>query len=103
MLDVGATLNATAEDLVSFAVMGSAYAKIISDNPDPRVALLSNGTEPNKGTANIVEAHRILSMMSTVNFAGNVEGLDIPRGTVDVIVCEGFLGSALVGLAKKGP
>lgn len=100
MLDVGATLNATAEDLVSFAVMGSAYAKIISDNPDPRVALLSNGTEPNKGTASIVEAHRILSTMSTVNFAGNVEGLDIPRGTVDVIVCEGFLGNVVLKMLE---
>jgi len=100
MLDVGATLNATAEDLVSFAVMGSAYAKIISDNPDPRVALLSNGTEPNKGTPNIVGAHAILSQMSTVNFAGNVEGLDIPRGTVDVIVCEGFLGNVVLKMLE---
>ena len=100
MLDVGATLNATAEDLVGFAVMGSAYARIISDNDSPRVALLSNGTEANKGTAAIIEAHAKLLTMDTVNFAGNVEGLDIPRGTVDVIVCEGFLGNVVLKMLE---
>lgn len=100
MLDVGATLNATAEDLVGFAVMGSAYARIISDNDNPRVALLSNGTEPNKGTAAIIEAHQILRGMPNLNFAGNVEGLDIPRGTVDVIVCEGFLGNVVLKMLE---
>lgn len=100
MLDVGATLNATAEDLVGFAVMGAAYARIISDNDNPRVALLSNGTEPNKGTAAIVEAHSRLKGMPGLNFAGNVEGLDIPRGTVDVIVCEGFLGNVVLKMLE---
>ena len=100
MLDVGATLTASAEDLVGFAVMGSAYANIISDNPTPQVALLSNGSEPNKGTPSIVEAHRILSTMSNIHFAGNVEGLDIPRGTVDVIVCEGFLGNVVLKMLE---
>ncbi len=100
MLDVGATLNATAEDLVGFAVMGSAYASIISDNPTPRVALLSNGTEPNKGTPAIREAHAILAELKTIEFAGNVEGLDIPRGTVDVIVCEGFLGNVVLKMLE---
>jgi len=100
MLDVGATLNASAEDLVGFAVMGSAYARIISDNDSPRVALLSNGTEPTKGTPAIVQAHRILSGMPGLNFAGNVEGLDIPRGTVDVIVTEGFLGNVVLKMLE---
>jgi glycerol-3-phosphate acyltransferase PlsX len=100
MLDVGATLNATAEDLVGFAVMGSAYARIISDNEAPRVALLSNGTEPTKGTADIVAAHAMLAKMDTLNFHGNVEGLDIPRGTVDVIVCEGFLGNVVLKMLE---
>jgi glycerol-3-phosphate acyltransferase PlsX len=100
MLDVGATLNATAEDLVGFAVMGSAYASIISDNPAPRVALLSNGSEPNKGTPAIREAHRMLAEIQSIDFAGNVEGLDIPRGTVDVIVCEGFLGNVVLKMLE---
>ena len=100
MLDVGATLNATAEDLVGFAVMGSAYARIISDNPKPAVALLSNGTEANKGTEAIKAAHKLLVNHPSVNFAGNVEGLDIPRGTVDVIVCEGFLGNVVLKMLE---
>ncbi len=100
MLDVGATLTATAEDLVGFAVMGSAYARIISNNESPRVALLSNGTEANKGTPPIVEAHKRLASMSTINFVGNVEGLDIPRGTVDVIVTEGFLGNVVLKMLE---
>lgn len=100
MLDVGATLTATAEDLVGFAVMGAAYARIISDNDAPRVALLSNGAEPNRGTPAIVEAHQALRASSALNFAGNVEGLDIPRGTVDVVVCEGFLGNVVLKMLE---
>ncbi|MEC7947747.1 MAG: phosphate acyltransferase PlsX [Myxococcota bacterium] len=100
MLDVGATLHATAEDLVGFAVMGSAYANIISDNPEPRVALLSNGAEHNKGTEAIIGAHARLRDLGSVNFHGNVEGLDIPRGTVDVIVCEGFLGNVVLKMLE---
>jgi glycerol-3-phosphate acyltransferase PlsX len=100
MLDVGATLNATAQDLVGFAVMGAAYAQVISDNPAPQVALLSNGTEPNKGTEAIRGAHQQLKNMPGICFAGNVEGLDIPRGTVDVIVCEGFLGNVVLKMLE---
>lgn len=100
MLDVGATLDATAEDLVGFAVMGAAYARVISDNENPRVALLSNGTEANKGPASIVAAHAVLSELPGIHFHGNVEGLDIPRGTVDVIVCNGFLGNVVLKMLE---
>jgi len=100
MLDVGATLHATAEDLVSFAVMGSAYAHIISGTISPKVALLSNGSEPNKGTDEIKAAHQTLLNVSGLNFHGNVEGLDIPRGTVDVIVCGGFLGNVVLKMLE---
>jgi len=99
MLDVGATLNATAEDLAAFAVMGSAYSSIISAIDAPRVALLSNGTEPNKGTEAIVAAHQLLKGGS-LNFAGNIEGLDIPRGTADVVVCDGFLGNVVLKMLE---
>lgn len=100
MLDVGATLTATAEDLVSFGVMGSAYAHIISGTVSPKVALLSNGAEPNKGTPEIKAAHQRLSQLQGLNFHGNVEGLDIPRGTVDVIVCSGFLGNVVLKMLE---
>jgi glycerol-3-phosphate acyltransferase PlsX len=100
MLDVGATLHCTAEDLVALAVMGSAYSRIISDVERPRVGLLSNGSEPTKGTPEIVEAHKRLCTLETVEFAGNVEGLDIPRGRVDVIVCEGFVGNIVLKMLE---
>jgi len=100
MLDVGATLNCTAADLAAFAVMGSAYSRVVSDIERPRVALLSNGAEPTKGTPAIVEAHALLSQLDSVEFVGNVEGLDIPRGTVDVVVCEGFVGNIVLKMLE---
>ncbi|MGQ0505109.1 MAG: phosphate acyltransferase, partial [Myxococcaceae bacterium] len=93
ILDVGATVEATSEDLVAFAVMGSAYARIISKNPSPSVALLSNGLEPQKGPPRVVEAHALLQRHPGLRFIGNVEGVDIPKGTADVIVCDGFVGN----------
>ena len=93
LLDAGATLRVTAADLTGFALMGAAYASIVSQNGHPRVALLSNGHEPTKGTPEIVEAHRILTEVEGIDFIGNIEGVDIPRGTADVIVCDGFTGN----------
>jgi len=99
ILDVGATLQATPEDLVAFAIMGSAYSSVVSEIERPRVALLSNGTEANKGTDNIVAAHRLLAE-GPLAFAGNVEGLDIPKGTADVVVCDGFLGNVVLKMLE---
>lgn len=100
LLDVGATLGATADDLVSFAVMGSAYAKLVTEVAAPRVALLSNGAEPNRGTPAIVEAHGRLVTHPAVHFLGNVEGIDIARGTADVVVCDGFLGNVVLKMLE---
>ena len=100
LLDVGATLSASARDLVTFAIMGSAYASAISSNPAPTVALLSNGTEAHKGPPEVVGANRILAGLSDVNFAGNVEGLDIPRGSVDVVVTNGFMGNVVLKMLE---
>jgi len=99
MLDVGATLTASPEELVGFAVMGAAYSSVVSEVEDPRVALLSNGTEANKGTPEIVAAHALLAD-SPLRFVGNVEGLDIPQGTVDVVVCSGFLGNVVLKMLE---
>lgn len=100
MLDVGATLSCSADDLVAFAVMGTAYSRIISSIERPRVGLLSNGAEPTKGTPAIVDAHARLAELDSVEFVGNVEGVDIPRGTVDVIVCEGFVGNIVLKMLE---
>ena len=100
ILDVGATVDATADDLVAFAVMGAAYAQIISKNPRPTVALLSNGTEPSKGPPRVVEAHSKLLSGHSFEFIGNVEGVDIPKGTADVVVCDGFVGNVCLKLLE---
>jgi glycerol-3-phosphate acyltransferase PlsX len=99
MLDVGATLQADADALVGFAKMGAAYSSIISEIVSPRVALLSNGSEPGKGTAAIVDAHARLAA-SSLNFLGNIEGIEIPKGTADVVVCDGFLGNVVLKLLE---
>lgn len=96
ILDAGLTLEPTADDLVAFAIMGSAYARVISKNPRPKVALLSIGSEPTKGTAAIVEAHTRLAKNTQLDFLGNVEGMDIPRGTADVVVTGGFVGNIVL-------
>ncbi len=100
ILDVGATVEAAADDLVAFAVMGAAYAKIISKNASPTVALLSNGAEPTKGPAAVVEANRRLANRPGIRFVGNVEGVDIPKGTADVVVCDGFVGNVCLKMLE---
>lgn len=100
ILDVGATVDATAEDLVAFGVMGAAYAKVISKNPSPSVALLSNGTEATKGPPRVVEAHARLLAMPNLRFIGNVEGVDIPKGSADVIITDGFVGNVALKMLE---
>ena len=90
LLDVGATVRCEADELVQFALMGSAYARRISKVPSPRVGLLNMGREATKGGDVLVEAHRRLRALPSVNFVGNVEGNDLVRGRADVIVCEGL-------------
>jgi glycerol-3-phosphate acyltransferase PlsX len=99
ILDVGATVGTAPEDLVGFALMGSAYSSIVSEIMAPRVALLSNGSEATKGTPSIVAAHARLRQ-GPLNFVGNVEGLDIPKGTADVIVTDGFLGNVVLKMLE---
>ena len=100
MLDVGATLKADADTLVAFAHMGSAYASRISSNTRPRVALLSNGEEAYKGTPAIIEAHQRLLQDPHLEFIGNVEGIDLPRGTADVVVTDGFTGNIVLKMIE---
>ncbi len=100
ILDVGATVDVAAADLVAFAKMGSAYAQCISRNSRPRVALLSNGEEAYKGRPAIIEAHRLLRDDPRINFIGNVEGVDLPRGTADVVVTDGFTGNVVLKMLE---
>jgi glycerol-3-phosphate acyltransferase PlsX len=100
ILDAGLTLDVDADTLEAFAVMGSAYAARISKNARPSVALLSNGSEPNKGTEAVVQAHARLKARSDLHFVGNVEGTDIPKGTVDVVVTGGFVGNIVLKMLE---
>ena len=101
LLDVGANTSCRAEHLVQFAVMGSAYAAGISKVERPSVGLLNIGEEAGKGDALLQEAHAALAEAPGINFAGNVEGRDVPLGKVDVIVCPGILGNVVLKLLES--
>jgi len=96
LLDVGANIDCHAYQLVQFALMGSYYAGSVLGCANPRVALLSNGTEQSKGTDVIRSAAVALSQIPKINFIGYAEGNDIARGKADVIVCDGFSGNVLL-------
>lgn len=100
ILDVGATLRAEPEDLLTFGMMGSSYARIVSSNEKPKVALLSNSRESTIGPKEVVEAYELMSAHPTLNFYGNIEGHEIPRGLADVVVCEGFAGDIAIKILE---
>jgi glycerol-3-phosphate acyltransferase PlsX len=103
VLDLGANVNCTAEQLVQFAAMGSALVASIDGIERPTVGLLNIGEEDIKGNDVVKEAAELLKA-SSLNFVGNVEGDDIYKGTSDVVVCDGFVGNVLLktseGLAQ---
>ncbi len=92
MLDLGANVDSCAEHLFQFAVMGSVLTSAVDNLEHPRVGLLNIGEEEIKGNERVKEAARLL-MESDINYVGFVEGDDIYRGTVDVVVCDGFVGN----------
>lgn len=94
VLDVGANVDCKAEHLFQFAVMGEAYAKQIMKISNPKLGLLSNGEEDSKGNEATKEAFDMLSKLDS--FIGNVEGNQIFDGSVDVIICDGFVGNILL-------
>lgn len=95
LLDAGANVDCKPHHLLQFGVMGYIYAKKILGIPDPRVGLLSNGEEETKGNETTLAAFPLLKNAG-INFIGNVEGRDIFRGTVDVVVCDGFVGNIVL-------
>lgn len=96
MLDVGATLHCTVNQLVSFAIMGTQYLKGILGVDSPRVGLLNIGEEETKGHSVLVETNQALRHLKSINFIGNVEGKDILRGVAEVIVTEGLTGNVVL-------
>src|SRR5437867_5888071 len=102
-LDLGANVNCTPEQLVQFAVMGSALVAAVDGIERPTVGLLNIGDEDIKGNDVVKETAELLKA-SGLNFHGNIEGDDIYKGTTDVVVCDGFVGNialkASEGLAQ---
>lgn len=96
MLDAGANVDCKPYHLVQFAHLGHIYAQDLMGRESPRVGLLNIGEEPGKGDELAVAAHELLAGDTGLNFVGNVEGREIIRGDVDVIVCDGFVGNALL-------
>lgn len=92
MLDLGANVDSDAEILVQFAVMGSALTSAVDNIAQPTVGLLNIGEEEMKGNEQVKEAARLL-VQSELNYVGYIEGNDIYAGTVDVVVCDGFVGN----------
>ena len=99
VLDLGANVDCTPEHLLQFAVMGSALVAAVEGKPEPLVGLLNIGEEAIKGSEVIKRAGELLRAAGEagqINFHGNVEGNDIFKGTVDVVVCDGFVGNVLL-------
>jgi glycerol-3-phosphate acyltransferase PlsX len=100
VLDSGANVDCSADELVQFARLGTVYAEDILGRENPGVGLLSIGEEAEKGNAVVKEAHQLLQSAG-LNFLGNVEGRDLPtgqcdRGPIDVVVCDGFVGNVVL-------
>jgi glycerol-3-phosphate acyltransferase PlsX len=95
LLDAGASVSADARQLVQFAVMGEVYARVLSGAIRPRIGMLSNGQEESKGTEATRAASAVLRE-SSLNFVGYVEGRDVCSGAADVVVCDGFVGNAVL-------
>lgn len=100
VLDVGANVDPKPHRLREFAVMGHFYAQEILRTPSPRVGLLSVGEEATKGSELTKEVFKVMQTTG-VNFVGNVEGRDVFQGSVDVIVCDGFVGNAMLKSAES--
>lgn len=113
LIDCGANVDARADHLVQFAKMGSIYMEHVLGVKKPKVAIVNIGAEDEKGNALVKETLPMLRECTGINFVGSIEARDIPKGDVDVIVCEAFVGnvilklyeglsSTLIGVIKKG-
>lgn len=100
LLDAGATIDCKPRNLVQFAVMGSVYSQYLLEIDNPKVGILSLGTEEIKGTVLTREAYKILQK-TQLNFIGNVEGSDLFSEKVDVVVCDGFLGNVALKVCES--
>ena len=96
LLDSGANVDSKPEHLVQTGIMASLYAEHVLKIKNPSVALLNIGEEETKGNEQAKETYKRLKELTTINFAGNAEGRDIPRGVFDVVICDGFVGNVVL-------
>lgn len=99
LLDAGANVDVTPENIVDFAKMGSLYqSKVIGTN-NPRVAIINNGEEEGKGNSLVKSSIKLLEK-EKINFTGSIEGRDIPFGKADVFLCDGFVGNVILKVTE---
>lgn len=96
LLDSGANVDSKPEHLIQSGIMGSLYAEHVLNINKPSVALLNIGEEETKGNELVKETYQLLRGLKSINFAGNAEGRDIPRGVFDVVICDGFVGNVVL-------
>lgn len=94
--DVGANISPKPKHLQQYAIMAGAYGRAVAGIKRPRVGLLSIGEEDAKGTTMVKDARKLLRDEPQLNFIGNVEGRDLFKGVVDVVVCDGFVGNIVL-------
>jgi len=99
LMDIGANVDCRPRHLFQFALMASSCTGLLLKKDNPRIGLLSIGEESGKGNALVKETHDLLEK-SSLNFIGNVEGRDVYRGDVDVIVCDGFVGNISLKISE---
>jgi len=102
LVDAGANVDCKPRHLFEFGVMGTIYMSALANVSSPRVGLLNVGEEESKGNETVQESYRLLKE-SRLNFVGNVEGRDVLKGEVDVIVCDGFAGNILLKFGESIP
>ena len=101
VLDIGSNVDCKPDHLLQFARMGSVYARQILKNENPSVGLLNIGEEPGKGNEQVKQAYKLLRDAEDLNFAGNVEGSDLLFYASDIIICDGFVGNALLKFGES--
>jgi glycerol-3-phosphate acyltransferase PlsX len=99
LVDAGGNVDCKPVHLIQFAIMGSVYAKLMLGKENPRIGLLSNGTEEAKGNELTRETNAILKGIR-LNYTGYVEGRDIYNGSADVVVCDGFVGNVALKISE---
>ena len=100
MLDVGANSDCKQDTLLQFGVLGSMYLRNVFGVENPKVALLSLGSEPEKGNRMTQAAYPLMEEDDRINFVGNIEGYDLFNSKADVVVCDGYTGNAVLKVAE---